>query len=128
VRGWFAARQAGDALLLGSYVDQNVVFRPSPSVPFGKGRTELLRTVCQTFRGQQRLTKLFPLGMDFDTLVLTESVDSNGTRTASLFRVQKGLITEWVDTVVESKGPAPAANANSPACQAANTVLPPPQQ
>ena len=124
VRGWFAARQAGDALLLGAFVDQYVAFRTSPGEPFAKGRTNLLKAVCGTIGGQQRLTKLYPLGSDFDTLVLTESVKSDGTRIASLFRVQKNLITEWVDTVVESKGPAAAANPNSAACQAVNTALP----
>ena len=65
--------------------------RPNSS----KGRAALLRAVCGTFGGQQRLTELYPIGSDFDTLVLTESVNSQGTRTASLFRVQKNLITEW---------------------------------
>ena len=125
VRGWFAARQAGDALLLGAFVDQNVAFRPNPAAQFSKGRANLLRAVCGTFGGQQRLTKLYPIGSDFDTLVLTESVNAQGTRTASLFRVQKGLITEWVDVVVEGASPA-AANQNAAACQAVNTALAPP--
>jgi hypothetical protein len=55
--------------------------------------------------------------------VLTESVKGDGTRIASLFRVQKSLITEWVDVVVEG-GPGTAANSNSPACQAVNAALP----
>jgi len=126
VRAWFAARQAGDPLLLGAFVDQNVVFRTNPSAPFAKGRANLLRAVCGTIGGQQRLTKLFPIGSDFDTLVLTESVKSDGTRIASLFRVQKSLITEWVDVVVEAKGPAVVANPSSAACQAVNTALAPP--
>ena len=125
VRAWFAARQSGDTLLLGAFVDQNVVFRPNAAAPFVKGRAALLRTVCGTFGGQQRLTKLFPIGSDFDTLVLTESVNAQGARTASLFRVQKSLITEWVDVVVEAAGPAAAANPNSAACQAVNAALPP---
>lgn len=123
VRAWFAAREAGDPLLLGAFVDQNVVFRTSPAAQFAKGRDNLLRAVCGTFGGQQRLTKLFPIGSDFDTLVLTESVNSQGTRTASLFRVQKNLITEWMDVVVEAASPAAAANPNSAACQAVNTAL-----
>ena len=124
VRAWFAARQAGDALLLGSVVDQNVVFRPNAAAQFGKGRADLLRAVCGIFGGQQRLTKLFPIGSDFDTLVLTESVNAQGARTASLFRVQKGLITEWLDVVVEGASLAAAANPNS-ACQAVNAALGP---
>ena len=125
VRAWFAARQAGDALLLGAFVDQNVVFRLNPAAPFAKGRANLLRAACGTIGGQQRLTKLFPIGSDFDTLVLTESVKSDGTRIASLFRVQKSLITEWVDAVVEAKGPAAVSNPSSAACQAVNAALPP---
>ena len=123
VRAWFAAKQAGDPLLLGAFVDQNVVFRTSPAAPFAKGRDSLLRAVCGTIGGQQRLTKLFPIGSDFDTLVLTESVNSQGTRTASIFRVQKSLITEWMDVVVDAKGPAATANPGSAACQAVNTAL-----
>ncbi len=127
VRAWFAAKQAGDPLLLGAFVDQNVVFRIAPAGQFVKGRAALLRAVCGTIGGQRRLTRLYPIGSDFDTLVLTESVDGQGTRTASIFRVQKSLITEWMDVVVESRGPtAPAANPNSPACQLVNTALPQP--
>ena len=124
VRAWFAARQAGDPLLLGAFVDQNVVFRTNPSAPFTKGRAALLRAVCGIFGGQQRLTELYPIGSDFDTMVLTESVNSQGARTASIFRVQKSLITEWVDVLVEGAGATPAANPNAPACQAVNAVLP----
>jgi len=124
VRAWFAAKQAGDPLLLGAFVDQNVVFRTTAAAQFAKGRAALLRAVCGTIGGRQRLTKLYPIGSDFDTLVLTESVSANGARTASLFRVQKGLITEWMDVVVEGAVPAAAANPNSAACQAVNTALP----
>jgi len=123
VRAWFAARQAGDPLLLGAFVDQSVVFRADDRTgKLVKGRAALLRAVCGTFGGQQRLTELYPIGSDFDTLVLTESVNSQGTRTASLFRVQKNLITEWMDVVVEAAGPAATANPNSAACQAVNTA------
>jgi hypothetical protein len=79
--------------------------------------------MCGSIGGQQRLTRLFPIGSDFDSMVLTESVNSQGTRTASMFRVQKSLITEWMDVVVEAKGPAAAANPGSAACQAVNTAL-----
>ncbi len=123
VRAWFAAKQAGDPLLLGAFVDQNVVFRTSPAAQFAKGRDNLLRAVCGTIGGQQRLTKLFPIGSDFDTLVLTESVNSQGTRTASIFRVQKSLITEWMDVVVDAKGPAATTSPGSAACQAVSTAL-----
>src|SRR5665213_1776026 len=123
VRAWFAAKQAGDPLLLGAFVDQNVVFRTSPAALFAKGRDNLLRAVCGTIGGQHRLTKLFPIGSDFDTLVLTESVNSQGTRTASIFRVQKSLITEWMDVVVDAKGPAATANPGSTACRDVNTAL-----
>ena len=128
VRAWFAARQAGDPLLLGAFVDPNVVFRADEGATarLVKGRAALLRAVCGTFGGQQRLTELYPIGSDFDTLVLTESVNSQGTRTASFFRVQKNLITEWQDVVVEAAGPAPATNSNAAACQTANTALAPP--
>jgi ketosteroid isomerase-like protein len=124
VRAWFAAWQAGDPLLLGAFLDPNVVFRTNAAAPFAKGRADLLRAVCGTIGGRQRLTELYPIGADFDTLVMTESVKADGTRIASLFRVQKNLITEWLDVVVEGAGSA--ANPNSAACQAVNTALAPP--
>ena len=123
VRAWFAAKQAGDPLLLGAFVDQNVVFRTSPAEKFGKGRENLLRTVCPTIGGQQRLTKLFPIGSDFDTMVLAESINNQGTRVASIFRVQKSLITEWMEVVVDAQGLALAANPNSAACRAVNSAV-----
>jgi hypothetical protein len=124
VRAWFAARQSGDPLLLAAFVDQNVVFRTDAAAKFVKGRTALLRAVCGTVGRRQRLTKLYPIGADFDTLVLTESVDSEGARTASFFRVQKSLITEWMDVVVEGAAPSAALNPNSGACEAVNAALP----
>jgi hypothetical protein len=125
VRNWFAAWQAGDALLLGGVVDPNVVYRTAGSNDFVKGRANLLRGVCGLIGGQRRLTELYPIGADFDTLLLAETVTAQGTRYASLFRVQKNLVTEWIDTAVE--GPAPAAaNANSTGCQAVNAALPAP--
>lgn len=122
VRAWFAARQS-DVLLLGAFADQNVVFRTDAAAKFAKGRAALLRAVCGTVGRPQRLTKLYPIGADFDTLVLTESVDTQGARTASLFRVQKSLITEWMDVVVERTASAPA-NQNSAACEAVDAALP----
>ena len=59
-----------------------------------------------------------------------DKVDAAGNRTrmSSMFRVQKSLITEWMDSVID--GPAPAAaNANAAACQTVNSAiaaLPPP--
>ena len=44
----------------------------------------------------------------------------------SFFRVQNNLITEWLDTALDSPGFAGAGNQNSPACQAVNTALAPP--
>ena len=41
----------------------------------------------------------------------------------SFFRVQNGLITEWMDTQIEGAAPAAAANQNSAACQTVNTTL-----
>ena len=72
-----------------------MVFRTNAAAPFAKGRAALLRAACGTIGGRQRLTN----------------------------RVQKSLITEWVDVVVEG-GPGTAANSNSPACQAVNAALP----
>lgn len=124
VRAWFSAWQAGDPLLLGAFVHQRIVFRPAGTKDLVKGRAALLRSVCGAIGGRQRLTELYPIGSDFDTLVLTESVRNDGTRIAGFFRVQNGLITEWMDVTVEAPGNAAAANPNAAACQAVNSALP----
>ena len=43
----------------------------------------------------------------------------------SFFRVQKGLIVEWMDAALEPGGAA-SANPNSAACRAVNAALGPP--
>ena len=123
VRSWFGSWQAGDPLLLGAFLDQNVVFRANAAAPLVKGRADMLRAVCGSIGGPRRLVELYPLGSDFDTMVLTESVTANGARIASMFRVQHNLITEWLDVVVEAPNGAPAANPSAPACQVLNSAL-----
>ena len=44
-------------------------------------------------------------------------------RMGSFFRVQNGLVVEWLDTAVEGTSPATRANPNSPACQAVDAAL-----
>ena len=128
VRGWFAAWKAGDALLLGAFVDRNVMFRPTSAADLGRGRDSLMRLVCGSVGDRLNLTDLFVVGGDFDTLVVTrwDRLDAAGKRIrmGSFFRVQKGLIVEWMDVPVDPAGPA-AANQNSPACQAVNSALGP---
>lgn len=129
VRAWFAAWEAGNPLLLGSFVDQNVIFRARSSDDLGHGRDNLMRQVCGYIGGRLNLTGLYVVGGDYDTGVITswDKFDANGNRTrmGSFFRVQRGLITEWMDSQVDG-GPAPAQNQNSAACQAVNAALPPP--
>ena len=107
-------------------MDINVVFRPSPSSELAKGRNDLLKTVCGIIGGGLTLRSIYVIGADFDSLVITEwdKFDSAGTRTrmSSMFRVQRGLITEWMDSVID--GPAPAApNVDAAACQTVNTAI-----
>ena len=45
------------------------------------------------------------------------------TRMGSFFRVQNGLIVEWMDTALDPGPPTAAANPNSEACQAVNAAL-----
>lgn len=123
VRAWFAAWQAGDPLLLGSFVDQNVIFRTDADSDIFYGRDKLLQTVCGTIGGRKRLLELYPVGADFDTLVLTESVRTDGSRIASFFRVQNSLITEWMDVMVESSTSTAGSNQNSEACQEVNAAF-----
>lgn len=130
VRGWFAAWKAGDPLLLGAFVDRNVIFRPNSAADLGRGRDDLLKLVCGYIGGRLDLTGLFVIGGDFDTGVITrwDAYDAAGTRSrmGSFFRVQNGLIVEWLDTAVDGASPATRANPNAPACQAVNAALAPP--
>jgi hypothetical protein len=127
VRGWFAAWKAGDPLLLGAFVDQRVIFRGHSAAELGQGRDNLLRQVCGYIGGRRDLTGLFVIGGDFDTGVITrwDAYDAAGTRTrmGSFFRVQNGLVVEWLDTAVEGTSLATRANTNSPVCQAVNAAL-----
>ena len=129
VRAWFAARQAGNPLLLGAFVDRNVRFRPEPASDLVVGRDNLLKNVCGYIGGRLELTELFVVGGDYDTAVITRwnAYDAAGTRTqmGSFFRVQNGLIVEWMDTAVNGTSPATRANPNSAACQAVNAALAP---
>ena len=129
VRAWFASWKAGDALLLGAFVDQKVIFRANSAADLGNGRDNLMRLVCGSIGGRLNLTGLFVVVGDYDAGVLTswDKYDARGNRTrmGSFFRVQKGLITEWMDATLDPAGPAAAANQNSEACQAVNAALGP---
>jgi hypothetical protein len=133
VRAWFAAWQSGDPLLLGSFVDRNVVFRANPDEELGKGRDRLLRAVCGTIGGKRKLIDLFVIGGDYDSTVLTRWDETNTqgdvTHMASTFRVQNGLITEWIyDTHLDAPPASDpgSSGARSPPCQAVDAALGPP--
>jgi hypothetical protein len=130
VRAWFASWKAGDPLLLGAFVDRNVTFRATSSADLGHGRDDLLKLVCGSIGDRLNLTGLFVIGGDFDTGVITrwDRVDAGGKRTrmGSFFRVQNGLIVEWMNTALDPAPPTAAANQNSEACQAVNAALAPP--
>jgi hypothetical protein len=125
IRAWFAAWQAGNPLLLGAFVDQKVDFRATPASELVKGRDALLRTTCSTIGGPLNLTGIYVVGAYFDTLAIARwnKVDAAGnvTKMGSFFRVQNGLITEWMDSAID--GTPAAANPNSVACQTVNTTL-----
>ena len=129
VRAWFAAWEAGNPLLLGSFTDQNVIFRRKSTDGLGRGRDNLMRQVCGDIGVRLNLTGLFVVGGDYDTGVVAswDKFDAAGNRTrmGSFFRVHNGLITEWMDSQVDG-GSAAASNQNSLACQAVNTALRPP--
>jgi len=127
VRAWFAAWQAGNPLLLGAFVDQKVDFRTSPASELVKGRDALLKTVCGTIGGPLNLTDIYVIGAYWNTMAIARwnKVDAAGNRTrmASFFRVQNGLITEWMNSQLEGAAPAAAANQSSPVCQTVTTTL-----
>lgn len=130
VRGWFAARQAGNPLLLGAFVDRNVGFRPHPASDLIRGRDDLLKNVCGYIGGRLELTELFVVGGDYDTAVITRwnAYGPSGNRIpmGSFFRVQNGLIVEWMDTALDGTSTATTADPNSAACREVNTALIPP--
>jgi hypothetical protein len=125
VRGWFAAWQAGNPKLLGSFVDRNAIFRASPTGDVVNGRDALLRAACSTMGGPLDLIDIYAIGADFETTVIARwnKVGASGavTKMGSFFRVQNGLITEWMDSAVDGTPAAP--NPNSAACQAVNATL-----
>ncbi len=127
IRAWFAAWQAGNPLLLGAFVDQKVDFRPNPTSELVKGRDALLRSVCGTIGGPLDLTGIYVIGAYWNTLAIARwnKIDAAGNRIrmASFFRVQNGLITEWMDSPLEGAVPAAPTNQNSPACQTVNKTL-----
>jgi hypothetical protein len=129
VRAWFAAWEAGNPLLLGAFVDRNVIFRGKSSDDLRHGRDNLMRLVCGSIGGRLNLTGLFVVGGNYDTGVLAswDKYDGAGKRTrmGSFFRVQNGLITEWLDSQLDVAGSAAAPNQNSMACQAVNAALGP---
>lgn len=125
VRGWFAAWKAGDPRLLASFVARNAIFRASPTGDVVNGRDALLRAACTTMGGPLDLIDIYAIGADFETTVIARwnKVGASGavTKMGSFFRVQNGLITEWMDSVVD--GTPAAANSNSAACQTVNATL-----
>jgi hypothetical protein len=131
VRSWFAAWQAGDPLLLGSFVDPKVMFRGGPNEALGHGRDNLLRRVCGVMGGKRKLIDLFVVGGEYDSAVLTrwDQTDARGElrHMSSMFRVQNGLISEWMyDRALDSAPSAAAAadaGANSSGCQAVSAAL-----
>ncbi|MDR3475269.1 MAG: hypothetical protein P4M09_26760 [Devosia sp.] len=127
VRGWFAARKAGDPLLLAAFADRNIISRANPAASLMTGRDNLLKSICGYIGGRLDLTELFVVGGDYDTSVITRwnsyDADGNVTKMGSFFRVQDGKIVEWLDAVLEGTDPAASANANLAACETVNTTL-----
>jgi hypothetical protein len=125
VRGWFSAWQAGNPKLLGSFVDRNAIFRASPTGDVINGRDPLLRAACSTMGGPLDLIDIYVIGADFETTVIARwnktGVSGAATKMGSFFRVQNGLITEWMDSAVDGTPAVP--NPNSAACQTVTATL-----
>jgi hypothetical protein len=126
VRAWFAARKASDPLLLAAFTDKNAVFRAnSEAHSITNGRDALLKAVCATMNGSLDLTDVYVVGSDFDSDAIAQWTwtDPAGNRVpmGSLIRVQKGLVTEWMDA--QLGGSPLATDPNSAACQKVNSAL-----
>ncbi len=130
VRSWFAAWEAGDPVLLAAFVDPKITFRSKPTDALGHGRVNLLRQVCGEIGGKRKLTDLFVVGSAFDSAVLTrwDQTDQQGAvqHMSSMFRVQDGLITEWMyDVPLDTTGSSASAGAgsNASACRDVEAAL-----
>lgn len=125
VRSWFAAWQAGNPELLGSFVDKNAVFRPTPDADIVIGRDNLLKSACATMGEKLKLSDVFAIGSEGDTLLLARwdrtDAEGNTSKMGSFFRVKKGLVVEWLDVAVD--GTLATPDPNSDACQSINTTL-----
>ena len=102
IRAWFAARKANDPLLLAAFTDKNAVFRAtSDAHSITNGRDALLKAICATMTGSLDLTDVYVVGADFDSAGIAQwtKIDAAGNSVpmGSFFRVQKGLVTEWMD-------------------------------
>lgn len=131
VRAFFAARKAGDPLLLGAFVAPDATFRPDPADELGEGREGFLREICGYIGGDLDLNDLYVVGGDYDTAVLAGwdayDADGNVSRMGTFFRVNAdGLIIEWMDSAVDGPAPSESADPNSEACQTVEVALTPP--
>jgi hypothetical protein len=132
VRAWFAAWQSGDPLLLAAFVTPKVIFHDNPTEKLAQGRDSLLRKVCSFIGGKRKLIDLFVVGGNFDSAVLTRwdetSAQGDVQHMSSMFRVQNGLISEWMYDVPLDGGAADdAAGSNTSACQVVDAALGPAQ-
>jgi len=126
IRAWIAARKANDPLLLAAFTDKDAVFRATSNAhSITNGRDALLKAVCATMNGSLDLTDVYVVGADFDSAGIAQwtRTDAAGSSVpmGSFFRVQKGLVTEWMD--VQLGGSPVATDANSAACQKVNSTI-----
>ena len=126
IRAWFAARKANDPLLLAAFTDKNAVFRAtSDAHSITNGRDALLKAICATMTGSLDLTDLYVVGSDFDRAGIAQwtktDAAGNSVPMGSFFRVQNGLVTEWLDA--QLGGSPVATDPNSVACQKVNSTI-----
>ena len=107
VRAWVHAMSTGDPADRAQFMDEDVAWRADPSQPLQRGRDGFVETLSNTGDGASgRLLELYVVGGDWDTSVLALRVDDGDAPVAVFFRVQDGLIVEWLDAPA---GPGAAA-------------------
>lgn len=126
IRAWFAARKANDPLLLAAFTEKNAVFRATSNAhSITNGRDALLKAACATMTGSLDLTDVYVVGSDFDSAGIAQwtktDAAGNSVPMGSFLRVQKGLVTEWMDA--QLGGTPIATDPNSPACQKVNNAI-----
>ncbi len=123
VRNWFAAWQTHDPQKVASYMAPDVEFRAVPERPISRGRAAFIKSEGGLVRSATtRVTEVLAIGGAEGTGVMIKRIDTimiNGKTLmlpfAAFFRVEHGLIQEWLDLPLVARPAGAGPNALAPA-------------